>query len=252
LDEQGLTLRERISIAIRYLKDEEIASVLRAMSKTETDEGNLEGLLLTGITTTSLELLQTYIDKTGDVQTVALITSFKPELFEDPRVLDWVAEYKNLLNSWGMFHSRCRLDVMRNRLSRDAGVATRLPPRQIYVRCNHCGANLSHHRSDAAVTAHDHGKHGGHSQPGVSTKATLCPSCRKPLPRCALCLLPLGTSPDQDTATCRVQDKPSRTFDWSLSFCLRCHHGCHSEHALEWFKQSSVCPVSGCGCRCNE
>ncbi|ORY82112.1 hypothetical protein BCR37DRAFT_380048 [Protomyces lactucae-debilis] len=252
LDEQGLTLRERISIAIRYLKDEEIASVLRAMSKTETDEGNLEGLLLTGITTTSLDLLQTYVDRTGDVQTVALVTSFKPELYEDPRVMDWVAEYKNLLNSWGLFHTRCRLDVMRNRLSREAGVTTRLPPRQIYVRCNHCGANLTHHRSDAAIASRDHTTHSGHQQSGMTaTKATLCPSCRKPLPRCALCLLPLGTSPDQDTATCRVQDKAQRTFDWSLNFCLRCNHGCHSEHAVAWFRQSAVCPVSGCSCECD-
>lgn len=32
-------------------------------------------------------------------------------------------------------------------------------------------------------------------------------------------------------------------------FCLRCAHGGHTPHLVEWFQEHDVCP-SGCGCRC--
>lgn len=35
------------------------------------DTGNLEGILLTGLTTDGVELMETYVDRTGDVQTAS-------------------------------------------------------------------------------------------------------------------------------------------------------------------------------------
>ncbi len=32
-------------------------------------------------------------------------------------------------------------------------------------------------------------------------------------------------------------------------FCLRCAHGGHTPHIVDWFQEHDVCP-SGCGCRC--
>ncbi|XP_040265541.1 GATOR complex protein WDR59 [Bufo bufo] len=35
----------------------------------------------------------------------------------------------------------------------------------------------------------------------------------------------------------------------SSNFCLRCGHGGHTAHMLEWFSSQEVCPT-GCGCHC--
>lgn len=34
-------------------------------------------------------------------------------------------------------------------------------------------------------------------------------------------------------------------------FCLKCGHGGHTTHILDWFKENSQCPT-GCSCRCVE
>lgn len=64
--------------------------------------------------------------------------------------------------------------------------------RQVFVSCNFCGKSISY---SCSVMPHQ-GR--GFSQYGVSgsptkSKVTSCPGCRKPLPRCALCLMNMGT-----------------------------------------------------------
>lgn len=66
-----------------------------------------------------------------------------------------------------------------------------------------------------------------------------CPSCRKPLPRCSLCLLHMGTtlnaglSGDGGLESIGWQSKPfSKWFSW----CQTCRHGGHTEHLMQWFK----------------
>lgn len=66
------------------------------------------------------------------------------------------------------------------------------PARQVFVSCNFCGKSISY---SCSATPHQ-GR--GFSQYGVSgsptkSKVTSCPGCRKPLPRCALCLMNMGT-----------------------------------------------------------
>lgn len=34
-------------------------------------------------------------------------------------------------------------------------------------------------------------------------------------------------------------------------FCLRCGHGGHTTHILDWFKENDECPT-GCSCKCVE
>lgn len=67
-----------------------------------------------------------------------------------------------------------------------------VPVRQVFVSCNFCGKSISY-----SCSAMPH-QGRGFSQYGVSgsptkSKVTSCPGCRKPLPRCALCLMNMGT-----------------------------------------------------------
>jgi hypothetical protein len=56
-----------------------------------TLNGDIEGLLLTGLTSVGVTLLARFVDRTGDVQTASLIVSQVPlRKFKDTRVEDWV------------------------------------------------------------------------------------------------------------------------------------------------------------------
>lgn len=232
IDEQGLSLRERMALAIRYVRDEELTSILHDLCRTEVAEGNLEGLLLTGINAESLDLLQAYINRTADLQTAVLIVTNKADLSDDPRVVQWVSDYRALLKSWGLHLERCRFDVARNKITRKAK-HTINTPRQICMRCNQCNSIII---SDDGL-AHISGKlneqrstpSSKHSGPIV--KPTLCTVCKKSLPRCLLCLIPIGN-------------------ERLLSFCLSCNHALHKTHAAQWFSDHEACPAPDCACLC--
>jgi len=53
--------------------------------------GNIDGLLLTGLTPMGVQLFEQYVDRTGDIQTASLVMSLvSPKQFSDSRIDDWV------------------------------------------------------------------------------------------------------------------------------------------------------------------
>lgn len=206
LDEKELPLRDRVGVAIRFLPDEQLLSYLRRTRNIMVQSGSVEGILLTGLCPSErgsgpsegMKLLQTYVDQTADVQTAALASAMVvPGRFVDRRAGEWVDAYRSFLDRWEMFHERARFDIARGRYAGGTawnnvpgipGTPTLgqtkenkgldIPP-QIAVRCNFCGTSIQHR---AKGNRRDF-------------KAIACPSCKKPLPRCALCLMPMGTWP---------------------------------------------------------
>lgn len=56
--------------------------------------GDINGLILTGLTPIGVDLMEQYVNRTGDVQTAALLLSMAaPGRFNDIRVDDWVETY---------------------------------------------------------------------------------------------------------------------------------------------------------------
>lgn len=199
LDEIGLPIRERIGIAVRWLADDQLTNYLNETTKAVVHAGDLDGLMLTGVTEPAVNLLQVYINRTADVQTASLVASFAcPRYLSDDRVDYWIESYRHLLNSWRLFHVRAKFDVARGRASRDRTGAMTLaaPPRQVYVRCANCDRSISHSAARSnmikklpkQMTMREKQATGTHAE-----KPTVCPHCRKSLPRCAVCLLNLGT-----------------------------------------------------------
>lgn len=124
--------------------------------------GDLEGVLLYGLRSSGLDLLQSYLNRTADVQTVALSASFvSPGLIRnDKRLERWIETYRTLLDRLRLYTSRALFDSARGRRSRillettkstgrtneasEIGKAIRaLAPPQILVRCQFCSSNLS-------------------------------------------------------------------------------------------------------------
>lgn len=205
LDEIGVPIRERIGIALRWLTDDELTNYLETATTAAIKGGELEGIILTGVTEEAVNLLQEYINRFGDVQTAALVAAFgSPRFFKDDRVDCWIESYRQLLNSWRLFHARAKFDVARGQASRNRhGAITMNPPqRQVYVRCANCDRSISHNTVGVRAGRDDPRRSaGGRPQvvsvagtaAGKGTKPTVCPHCRKSLPRCAVCLLNLGT-----------------------------------------------------------
>ena len=126
-------------------------------------------------------------------------------------------------------------------------------PSQLDARCNYCDAPLGP-RNQSGVTNQWLSK--------VKPVLSCCPQCRKPLPRCAICMLSLGALNPYVELT-KERARPGRSqhpedlsslgnlpfAEW-FTWCMRCKHGGHAHHLVGWFSKHDVCPVSGCDCCC--
>ncbi|PTB79297.1 hypothetical protein M440DRAFT_1371109 [Trichoderma longibrachiatum ATCC 18648] len=75
----------------------------------------------------------------------------------------------------------------------------------------------------------------------------ICPNCGRHLPRCILCYEVVGV-PRSDRPEEREETRMASRFP---TFCLRCEHVLHLDHAREWFARHAECPVPECRCRCS-
>lgn len=276
LDESALPLRERLGIALRFLRDDELDVYLARLLGDVIRRGQVEGLIVTGLAPCGIDLLQSFVDRTADCQSACLLACHGcPRYFEDKRVGRWVVAYRRLLDRWGLFSERARFDVARLKISgRRRELA---PPRQVYLQCAHCHQDIYGENGENAGATSGAGPGGA---PGGSTGVTpagtpgsagrtphVCPHCGYPLPRCAICLITQGVPVPRELehidmlaverANGMPEEKPqpeephSAEFKQWFSFCLTCKHCMHAGHAEEWFSKHYVCPVPDCNCRCN-
>jgi len=298
---EGLSLADRVGFACRFLPRADLYSFLT--SRKCIKNGSLEGLLITGLDKRGIGLLQSYMDRTSDVQTAALISCrvvLPTECFEGRMCLEWLESYRLLLNSLQMWNSRAAFDVGRfehlRRLKQQGGGSVTLSssssgrqftiakkqqhqkdklqtnnlnPPQLWARCNYCNASLplSKLRRQEGIANSWLSK----QKPVL----TCCPQCKKPLPRCSICLLSLGClNPYMELQRERNQYPRSGVsmlgsggggniqgmedlsglasipFATWFSWCMRCKHGGHAHHLCAWFEKHDTCAVSGCDCRC--
>jgi len=250
LAEVEVPLCDRLAFAATYLKDSDLLDYVSEQWTEMVREGRLAGLLLCGGEKESVDLLQRFVDKTGDVQTATwlVVRCLSPELSKLDQVAVWVDTYRQLLDQWNMFGARAELDIAMTTTG-----TTSQPPHQVYVSCHFCGKSISPWHKGMPRG----GKTGSLSRQGGAGKQKLqsCPHCRKPLPRCAVCLVNMGTA--SGTILVNPDVKPdvqnhikiSHFSDW-FTWCQTCRHGGHASHLIQWFKHHPECPVTGCNCKC--
>ncbi|KAF8781655.1 GATOR complex protein MIOS like protein [Argiope bruennichi] len=247
LNEQQIAVQDRMAFACLYLNDRKLVDFLEGLRKKMTETGNLDGILLTGLTNDGLSLIERYVDTTGDVQTASLIVlhTLPSQVCKDPRAKAWVASYRDLLDTWMLWKQRAMFDV--NWYNKNTLVHK--PSQQVFVSCNFCRKSVSNYFSYRPSD----GTRNAQTPISANRKITCCPGCRKPLPRCSLCLCHMGTPAglhwQRQIDTGSDRKKLSNFSDW-LTWCQTCRHGGHSVHILEWFKNHNECPVTGCMCKC--
>ncbi|XP_034247778.1 GATOR complex protein MIOS-A isoform X2 [Thrips palmi] len=249
LEEKDVAVEDRVAFACCFLSDLNLSEYLRNLTAKLTEEGDLGGILLTGATMESIALLQQYLDRTGDIQSVSFIAAraFPPSLLKEDIVQEWISNYRNLLDSWKLWTQRAHFDIAlsgRNESEK--------PPQQVFVSCNFCSKSVS-----AFMQGRGRGLF---ARVPNKSKITSCPNCRKPLPRCSICLLNMGSA--SGAYSVKAGSTMNRTIDpgsnsdklaefasW-FTWCQSCRHGGHASHIMHWFSDHLECPVTACNCRC--
>lgn len=237
VNDPNLCIEDRIAFACLYLSDNKLFDYLKNIYNKFMEEGNLEGMLLTGNSEDGIKLLQRYMDITGDIQSTTLIAVRVFEL--NPVIQEWVSCYRNLLDVWKFWHQRARFDILLSKVQQ-----TEKAPQQVYISCNFCGKSISAYMQGLNRSRSQFGRIGSTTM--NKHKLSSCPYCRKPLPRCAICLMHMGTMAGDHL---EKEIKVAEFGHW-FTWCQTCRHGGHSSHMTHWFEQHSECPVTTCSCKC--
>jgi hypothetical protein len=274
VDTTSLALSDRVAVALKYLPDNSLSQFLSTTTTSHIRTGSISGLLLTGLTTRALDLLQVHIAAhPSELQTAVLLLSRACPLYiQDPRWYLWKDIYLEQMQVWRTFLERTRYTKEHNARSvtRDGSARNKPTQPSIAIRCAQCQQNLALRKEPRGVKsrlvpvtgAPYHAQHpsnpksallqhkpGGGGKHSTTSPALACPNCGAQMPRCGLCMMWLG-SPDPTkpggAETLKSEDLESRL----MVFCMSCTHGFHGHHARDWFAKHSMCPVPDCNCMC--
>ncbi|KAJ5514659.1 hypothetical protein N7463_004211 [Penicillium fimorum] len=270
IKETTLPLKYRVEVALRWLPDDELTEYLKDATSQAILQGNIEGVVLTGLGHLAMGLFQSYIEKFNDVQTPVLAMSHTvPRFVNNQKHIvqfeAWRETYRRQMNSWKLQLERARFDVSSRRfaVTADGRKLVPPPPQQVSLTCNYCTNPLTQHDTSSQLSPSTKSAETVHSTTGNPLAApimsgTLCPRCGRHMPRCGVCTLWLG-SPDPMSRASVAADaeassrKPTETevMQRFVVFCIHCNHGFHANHASDWFKRHKICPVAECNCICD-
>lgn len=253
-----LHLGYRLALGLKYLNDTELSRFIKSETAKAVKTGDLEGILLTGLSEPSMELFQTYITRSNDLQTAVLATAVTNPLYvDDVRWEMWKETYFLQMQVWRCFIPRTKFTVKHNRMARtrDGKSLFDPPPAQITLRCLHCQGSLA--RNDSSYIT-GHAPQATYGPPSNAVRVsgppahagTVCPNCGRHMPRCGLCQMWLGTPNPSTPGGMRELSKLDDVLAKMISFCKLCTHGFHADHARMWFEKHAVCPVPDCWCTC--
>ncbi|KAF1958379.1 hypothetical protein CC80DRAFT_442324 [Byssothecium circinans] len=266
---EQLSLTDRVGVALKYLPDNKLSHFVKMCTQETITYGNIEGLLLTGLTNRAMDLFEHYIAKFGDLQSAVLILSRACPLYiQDDRWQLWKEIYLNQMQVWRTFLERTHYIKEHNlrSVSRDGLNINKPSAPSLTLRCMNCQQNLALRKDPRSARQYliptpenRHSRHLPH-KPGplprphppkgmTSSPALACPNCNAQMPRCGLCMMWLG-SPDPGKIGAAQTLKEEDTEARLMVFCMSCTHGFHGHHARDWFGRHAMCPVPDCQCMC--
>jgi hypothetical protein len=246
-----------VALGLKYLSDTELSTFIETETARAVKEGDLEGILLTGLTEDAMDLFQAYIAKTNDLQTAVLATALtNPVYVDDMRWSMWKETYFEQMQSWRAFTQRVHFVVQHSQIARSRNGQSLIvpPPSPVTLRCNHCQATLARHDGRPLLFNEVRGQgapaHARVIGPAANA-GVVCTKCGRHMPRCGICRLWLGApDPARNHAGKGAQKDGGDIMAKFLTFCLRCGHGFHADHARAWFERHSICAVPDCSCEC--
>ncbi|KAL8996264.1 MAG: hypothetical protein Q9169_004195 [Polycauliona sp. 2 TL-2023] len=158
LQETSLPLCIRVGIALMYLPDDDLTTYISTTTNQCTYHGDIEGIVLTGLSSKAVPLFQNYILKYHDLQTAILaISHTSPRYFPSALVDTWREEYRTRLNTYRLFLHRVRFDTGATKLSTPSGSNAKPnlapPARQVSLRCTNCEQALDRNPAHISATS---------------------------------------------------------------------------------------------------
>ncbi len=258
-DEAALPLRDRVGVALRNFGDQKLTEWLEKEMESAIQFGDIEGIVLAGVTDNMVDIFAKYVEKFADVQTPILVMSFcYPRYINDIRCDAWRTSYKDFLQRHRKFILRVKFEqeTAKKSRKRDGTPVIKQPPRQVTVRCLNCDASTANDLRNSGVasasTSIPSTVTADLRNPLASTGINAglsCPKCGAHLPRCAVCMEIVGV-PRSDRPRLSTDEEVHRMANFP-TFCLKCKHVMHMDHSRAWFKRHVECPVSECRCQCN-
>ncbi|GKT53296.1 WD repeat domain-containing protein [Colletotrichum tofieldiae] len=252
-NQKSLPLSDRAYVAVRNFDDEQLTKWLNEQVAMAVETGDIEGIVLTGITDRLVDIFAKYVEKFNDFQTATLVTSIcAPRYIDDYRCLAWRNAYRTYLQRHKAFLQRTKFEVESTKKSKRGGRPTIKPPsRQIALRCVYCDAETTLAGQGGAGSGPPVGAPDSRN-PLMATSINAgisCPNCGRHLPRCVVCLEVVGV-PRSDRPELNGEPEVWMAANFP-TFCLKCEHVLHLDHARQWFARHVECPVPECRCRCN-
>ncbi|KAL2752533.1 hypothetical protein ACRALDRAFT_1077766 [Sodiomyces alcalophilus JCM 7366] len=249
-NQASLPLSDRAYVAVRNMDDERLTQWLQEQVSVAVKMGDIEGIVLTGITDQMVDILANYVGKSNDVQTATLVMSLcAPHYIDDYRCVAWRNAYRAYLQRHKAFFLRTKFEVESTKRSKRDGRLTIKPPsRQIALRCVYCDAETTLPSHTGSTPGHLPDTRNPLMVTGINAGVS-CPNCGRHLPRCAVCLEVVGIPrSDRPQEAANMDTRMAARFP---TFCLKCEHVLHLDHARQWFARHVECPVPECRCQCN-
>lgn len=266
IKDHDLNFTDRLAFAYRFLGAKTLENYLKEVIDEAKEKGYLGVLLLVGKNTEGVEIIQNYLNNTGDIQSVALLGVYF-RLFRFPNedyFKNLLSEYKDIMNKLGYWEDRILLEKKMMEIEKsfadtikDRKEKEQMQDKSSYSasqRCYFCNSSLAHPTLLNQLS--ENRKSFAQMHKYEKTRINFCPDCLKPLPNCSICLLPVSVlNPyiELQEKIKRVTSKRENTTidpEEALIWCQQCKHGGHFGHISEWFQNHTKCPVSGCMCEC--
>jgi hypothetical protein len=256
-DMPQLALSDRVGVALKYLDDKRLDEFIKIRTKEAMLIGNIEGLVLTGLTDQAMTLFSNYIRKFNDLQTAVLAMSFTCPLYiDDVRFELWKETYTVQLQTWRAFNERTKYLEAHAQMSKahDGRLFGRVDERPATLRCPHCLSPLAQRtmQNTPDGSVHTAAAPKREFTNGVAAKdGQKCPHCGRRTPVCGICALQLA-NPDPrrlNTYTAKKLAEEDSIARQPVR-CSSCEHTFHGHHARDWFARHKTCPVPSCKCMC--
>lgn len=143
---EELSLTDRVGVALKYLTDNKLSQFLKMCTHEAIAYGNIEGLLLTGLTNRAMDIFEHYIAKFGDLQSAVLILSRACPLYiQDARWSFWKDIYLNQMQVWRTFLERTHYVKEHNlrSVSREGNSIIKPSAPSLALSCMNCQQNLA-------------------------------------------------------------------------------------------------------------
>lgn len=118
--EKGINFMDRIAVVCRFDEREKLRNIFDKYINDGQEKGKLEIVALMGLGSTSMKMLQKYVNCTSDIQTAALIACYYRVIGrkDDEKLKRFVEIYREHLNRLKLFNIRADFDITRGKMSK--------------------------------------------------------------------------------------------------------------------------------------